>query len=49
MSRKQTIRARNTLHNHPLLGRGCVHGKSDKARRRDSKVALRQGRWADPV
>ena len=35
-------RPRNLLHDHPLLRKGGIHGKSRKAERRDGKVALRR-------
>ena len=33
---------RNPLHAHPLLGKGGVHDKSNKTRRRHDKVQLRR-------
>ena len=35
-------RARNLLHNHPLLQKGGVHRKSKKAERKQDKQALRK-------
>lgn len=29
---------RNPLYNHPLLKKGCLHQKSNKAKRRETKV-----------
>lgn len=47
MTRKAP-RARNTLHNHPLLGKGGAHGRTRKAERRRERARLSQGRWPDP-
>ena len=38
---KQT-RYRNTLHDHPLLSKCCVHQKSNKSKRRLEKVKVRK-------
>ncbi len=41
--RKQNIVIfRNPLHNHPLLRKGTVHEKSNKAKRRKEKMNLRR-------
>ena len=38
---------RNPLHNHPLMKRGGVHGKTNKAQRQQERQALkRQWRYA---
>ncbi|MCG8486980.1 MAG: hypothetical protein AB2551_16065 [Candidatus Thiodiazotropha sp.] len=40
--KKNTNRSRNLLHNHPLLRKGGVHDKSNKAKRRKEKQNLRK-------
>ena len=36
------MRQRNLLHNHPLLSKGGVHGKSNKSKRRLEKAKLKK-------
>ncbi|TXG96120.1 MAG: hypothetical protein E6R08_10125 [Nevskiaceae bacterium] len=36
---------RNPLHAHPLLSKGCAHGKAQKAKRQAGRVKLRRGEW----
>lgn len=36
---------RNPLHDHPLLRKGCVHGKSQKAERHAAKQRIKSGQW----
>jgi len=38
----ETKRPRNTFHNHPLMRKGGVHEKSDKAKRKAAKQKLRK-------
>ena len=40
--KNKRMKARNLLHNHPLLRKGEVHGKSKKAERKRDKQALRK-------
>lgn len=40
--RKYHAKARNPFHDHPLMRRGGVHGKSHKATRKSEKQKLRQ-------
>lgn len=42
MMKTKQPKQRNLLHNHPLLGKGGVHGKSKKAERRRDKQVLRK-------
>ena len=35
-------RQRNRLHNHPLLGKGGTHNKSNKSKRRHDKVKIKK-------
>ncbi|MCB1924652.1 MAG: hypothetical protein KDJ27_13095 [Gammaproteobacteria bacterium] len=42
--RQKPNRQRNLLHDHPLLKKGGVHGKSRKAERQQAKRALRKAR-----
>ena len=39
---------RNPLFNHPLMKKGCVHKKSDKAQRKTDKAQLRK-EWYHPI
>lgn len=41
-SKNKPNRARNLLHDHPLLRKGGVHQKSNKAKRRNEKQKLKQ-------
>ena len=43
---KQKRTMRNPLHNHPLMKRGGVHGKSGKAQRQQDKQVLKR-QWRD--
>ena len=45
--RNRNIKPRNLLHNHPMLRKGGVHEKSNKAKRRSDKQALRKA-WFFP-
>ena len=46
--RKQTTR--NPLHDHPLMKRGGVHGKNNKAQRQQDRQALKkQWRYSQMV
>jgi len=38
---KRKSNARNPLHDHPLMRKGGVHEKSDKAKRRNEKQKLK--------
>lgn len=38
-------RLRNPFHDHPLMKKGGVHEKSDKAKRRIAKQKLKNGEW----
>ncbi len=40
--KKNANRSRNLLHNHPMLRKGGVHDKSNKAKRRKEKQNLRK-------
>lgn len=40
-------KARNLLHNHPMMKKGGVHQKSNKAQRKKEKQALRKA-WFSP-
>ncbi|MBV2091389.1 MAG: hypothetical protein KUF72_10905 [Candidatus Thiodiazotropha sp. (ex Ctena orbiculata)] len=40
--KKTANRSRNLLHNHPMLRKGGVHDKSNKAKRRKEKQNLRK-------
>ncbi|MEW8028170.1 MAG: hypothetical protein AB2792_22745 [Candidatus Thiodiazotropha sp.] len=40
--KNKTRKARNLLHNHPLLRKGSVHDKTNKAQRRKAKQNLRK-------
>ncbi|MCG7992694.1 MAG: hypothetical protein JAY99_04475 [Candidatus Thiodiazotropha lotti] len=40
--KKKADRARNLLHNHPMLRKGGVHDKSNKAKRRKERQNLRK-------
>lgn len=40
-----TTKLRNPFHNHPLMKKGGVHEKSDKAKRRIEKQKLKNGEW----
>jgi hypothetical protein len=40
--KKRCNRPRNLLHNHPLLAKGGVHDKTNKAKRRKQKQSLRK-------
>ena len=40
MKKKPQLKRRNLLHNHPLLFKGGVHKKSNKANRRQTKQSL---------
>jgi hypothetical protein len=40
MKKRKQNRQRNLLHNHPLLRKGGVHEKSNKAKRRNDRQAL---------
>lgn len=42
MADKITLRRRNPLHNHPLLSKGGVHRKTNKALRRTEKVRVKK-------
>ncbi len=42
MKKRKPNRARNLLHDHPLLRKGGVHEKSNKAKRRNSRQSLRK-------
>lgn len=44
---KSTRKLRNPLHGHPLLGKGGLHKKTHKAKRRNDKQALRKA-WFFP-
>ena len=39
--KQKNSRSRNLLHNHPLMRKGGIHQKSNKAKRRSDKVAMR--------
>jgi hypothetical protein len=39
---KKANRSRNLLHNHPMLRKGGVHDKTNKAKRRKEKQTLRK-------
>jgi hypothetical protein len=39
---KKISRQRNLLHNHPLLGKGGTHSKSNKSKRRLDKVNMKK-------
>ena len=41
----QSLAPRNPYHDHPLMRRGGVHGRTRKAERRQRKMALR-GEWS---
>ena len=41
-SKQKQNRARNILHDHPLMRKGGVHQKSNKAKRRNEKQKLKQ-------
>ncbi|MES9993986.1 MAG: hypothetical protein ABW098_18705 [Candidatus Thiodiazotropha sp.] len=41
--KRRNNRQRNPLHNHPLLSKGGVHEKTNKAKRRKEKQNLRKG------
>ena len=41
------VKRRNPLHDAPLLRKGGVHDKSNKARRQQDKAALRK-EWCSP-
>ncbi|MCU7843233.1 MAG: hypothetical protein KZQ93_05270 [Candidatus Thiodiazotropha sp. (ex Monitilora ramsayi)] len=41
--KNRSNKPRNLLHNHPLLRKGGVHEKTQKAKRRKEKQALRKG------
>ncbi len=43
----KTNKARNLLHNHPMMKKGGVHQKSNKAQRKKEKTALRKA-WFSP-
>lgn len=49
MSKKKGVsgKARNLLHDHPLLSKGGAHQKSQKAMRKHAKQVLRKGSWSD--
>ena len=40
MKKRKQNRPRNHLHNHPLLRKGGVHEKTNKAKRRNSRQSL---------
>ena len=40
-----STRLRNPFHDHPLMNKGGVHEKSDKAKRRIDKQNLKNGEW----
>jgi hypothetical protein len=42
MKKRKQNRQRNLLHDHPLLRKGGVHEKSNKAKRRNSRQSLRK-------
>ena len=39
---EKITRQRNLLHNHPLLGKGGAHSKSNKSIRRQDKVKIKK-------
>ncbi len=39
---KHNSKARNRLHNHPLLKKGGVHEKSEKSQRQKEKMKLKK-------
>ena len=41
-------RNRNPLHNHPLLKKGGVHKKTNKAVRKHNKQSIKK-EWAEPI
>ena len=45
--KRRSNKIRNPLHGHPLLRKGGVHKKSQKAKRRQEKQALRKA-WRSP-
>jgi len=38
----KVVSRRNPLHNHPLLGKGGTHNKSNKAKRRKETMAIKK-------
>jgi hypothetical protein len=42
MKTKKVPKQRNLLHNHPMMMKCAVHGKSKKAKRRSDKMAFRR-------
>jgi len=40
--RKPDFKARNPFHDHPLMQRGGMHGKSNKAKRKEEKQKVKR-------
>ena len=42
MNKKLKLHRRNPLHNHPLLSKGGVHRKTNKAKRQQEKMKMKK-------
>ena len=42
MTKKAKLCRRNLLHDHPLLYKGGIHQKTNKAKRRNNKIRMKK-------